>query len=81
MLGRKQRPPRLASVTKLPGQCRPGPPYKTLSSAVARSASERDVLMLLRKRLAAQIDDGVIDRQLPLGRGIDVDDKRYRADD
>jgi hypothetical protein len=27
-----------------------------LSSAVARSASERDVLLLLRKRLAAQLD-------------------------
>jgi hypothetical protein len=34
----------------------PGRPYKTLSSAVARSASERDVLVVLRKRLAARID-------------------------
>ena len=57
-MGRKPRPSRLATVTEIPGRRRPGRPYKTLSSAVARSASERDVLVLLRKRLAAQLDGG-----------------------
>jgi hypothetical protein len=58
LMRRKQGPPGLASVSKLPGRRRPGPPYKTLSSAVARSAPERDVFVLLRKRLAARIDAG-----------------------
>ncbi|MGO9156773.1 hypothetical protein [Mycobacterium sp.] len=43
-------------MTNIPAPRRPGRPYKTLSSAVARSASECDVLLLLRKRLAAQLD-------------------------
>jgi hypothetical protein len=55
-MGRRQRPSQLATVTKMPGRRRPGRPYKTLSSAVARSAGERDVLLVLRKRIAAQLD-------------------------
>jgi hypothetical protein len=84
LMGRKQRPSHLATVTNIPAPRRPGRPYKTLSSAVTRSASERDVLVLLRKRVAAQLDGDdlqpaafgalvrqfrQIDRQL---RGIDA---------
>jgi hypothetical protein len=52
-MGRKPRPSRLATVTNIPPANRP---YKTLTSAVTRSASEREVLVLLRERLAAQLD-------------------------
>jgi hypothetical protein len=55
-MGRKQRPSQLATVTNIPAPRRPARRYKTLSSAVARSADERDVLLLLRKRLAAPLD-------------------------
>ncbi|MGC2380725.1 MAG: hypothetical protein WA622_26990 [Mycobacterium sp.] len=59
-MGRKQQPPRLATVTKIPTARRRGRPYKTLTSAVAvgRSATEREVLELLRRRLASRIDGG-----------------------
>jgi hypothetical protein len=55
-MGRKQEQSPLATVTKIPARRRPGRPYKTLSSAVARSGDERDVLLLLRKRIAAPLD-------------------------
>jgi hypothetical protein len=54
-MGRKTAPSRLATVTKIPGARRRGRPYKTLSSALAASASEREVLVLLRERLAARL--------------------------
>jgi len=54
-MGLKQQPSRLATVTKMPTSRRRGRPYKTLTSAVGRSASERDVLELLRRRLASRI--------------------------
>jgi hypothetical protein len=57
-MGRKPRPSQLATVTKLPSSRRRGRPYKTLTSAVARSTNERDVLELLRRKLASRIDGG-----------------------
>lgn len=54
-----QQTPRLASVTKMPGRARrPGTRFKSLASAVSSpSANERDVLVLLQRRLAAWLDD------------------------
>jgi hypothetical protein len=52
----KQRPSGLSPVTKIPTRRRPGRPYKSLSSAVARSAPEREVLVMLRKRIATRLD-------------------------
>ena len=57
-MGRRQQPSRLATVTKISARRRPGRPFKTLASAVGRSASERDVLELLRSKLASRIDHG-----------------------
>jgi hypothetical protein len=56
---RPQQTPRLASVTKMPSPARrSGTRFKSLASAVSsRSAGERDVLVLLRRRLAVRLDD------------------------
>jgi hypothetical protein len=51
----KRSQSRIATVTKLPSSRRPGRRYKTLTSAVGASASERDVLEVLRRMLASRL--------------------------
>jgi hypothetical protein len=51
---RKQRPSRLAAVTKIPARKR-GRPKTQLTSAV--DDGERDMLVVLRRKLALRIDE------------------------
>jgi hypothetical protein len=84
-MSRRPGAPRLASVTEIPSsQRRRGRPYKTLSSAASGLASEREMLVLLRRKLASRIDASVDAPLAPLAALVkqfrDVD-TRIRAID